>query len=145
MTFDRKEMIEKLKLELEILEKGGYAPSVHEPHRMPRVFRDSVSCPNVGLEIKVEPCSHCFLMEFVPPEHRDQDDACHYIPLNERGDTVAALNKEGGDEAIHAALRSWLEKTIARLELETLVPGNTQKVLTAGEHFLPPGRLTSTS
>ena len=63
MTFDKKEMIEKLKLELEILEKGGYAPSVREPRWMPRVFRDSVSCPNVGLEIKVEPCSHCFLME----------------------------------------------------------------------------------
>ena len=119
MTFDKKEMIEKLKLELEILEKGGYAPSVREPHWMPRVFRDSVSCPNVGLEIKVEPCSHCFLMEFVPPEHRDRDDACHYIPLNERGETVVSLSKEGGEEAIHPALRSWLQKTIFRLAEES--------------------------
>ena len=119
MRFDKREMIDKLKLELEILEKGGYAPSIHEPHRMPRVFRDSVSCPNVGLEIKIEPCSHCFLMEFVPPEHREKENACHYIPLNQRGDTVASLDWPGNEDELHSALRSWLQKTIFRLAEET--------------------------
>ena len=153
MTFDKKEMIEKLKLELEILEKGGYAPSVHEPHRTPRVFRDSVSCPNVGLEIKVEPCSSCFLMEFVPAELRDKEDACHYIPLNGRGDTVASLSKEGDEEAIHTALRSWLQRTIFRLAKEVNSPAASSKkqpiLLTAGQRrpcpFLPPGNPTGTS
>jgi hypothetical protein len=115
MRFDKKEVIDKLKLELEILEKGGYAPSVREPHWAPRLFRDSVSCPNLGLEIKVEPCSSCFLMEFVPPEHRDKEDACHYIPLNERGETAASLGKTGDSERLQDALRLWLQKTIFRL------------------------------
>jgi hypothetical protein len=125
MIFDKKEMLEKLKNELEILDKGGYEPSSYKPYRMPRVFRDSVSCPNVGLEIKIEPCSHCFLMEFVPVEHRDKENACHYIPLNERGDTVASLDRLGNEDAVHAALRSWLQETIARLarEEETSAPG----------------------
>lgn len=118
MTFDRKETIEKLKMELEILEKGGYAPSVHEPYRMPRMFRDSVSCPNVGLEIKIEPCTHCFLMDFVPPEHCDKEDACHHIPLNSWGDTVASLDRPGNEAAVHEAVRGWLQRTIARLEEE---------------------------
>jgi hypothetical protein len=119
MTFDKKEILDKLKLELDILEKGGYAPSVHKPYRMPRVFRDSVSCPNVGLEIKIEPCTHCFLMEFVPAEHCDKEDACHYIPLNARGDTLASLDRPGNEEAVQEAVRAWLKRTIARLEEET--------------------------
>jgi hypothetical protein len=115
MIFDKKEMIEKLKQELEILNKGGYEASTYKPYRMPRVFRDSVSCPNVGLEIKIEPCAHCFLMEFVPVAHREKENACHYIPLNGQGDTVASLDRPGNETAVQEALRAWLQETIARL------------------------------
>lgn len=118
MLFDKKEMLEKLQLELEILDNGGYEPSPYKPYRMPRVFRDSVSCPNVGLDIKIEPCAHCFLMEFVPREHRDKENACHHIPLNEQGDTVASLDRPGNEHAVHKALRAWLQKTIAELAEE---------------------------
>jgi hypothetical protein len=118
MKFDKKEMLEKLKKELEILDTGGYEASTYKPYRMPRVFRDSVSCPNLGLEIKIEPCTHCFLMEFVPGEHRDKENACHYIPLNERGDTVASLDRPGNETAVQEALRDWLQETIARLAEE---------------------------
>ena len=153
MKLEKNEVIDKLKLELEVLEKGGYAPSVHEPHWTPRVFRDSVSCPNLGLEIKVEPCSSCFLMEFVPSEHRDKEDACHYIPLNERGDTVASLSRQGKEEALHGALRSWLQKTMFRLAEETEPPvlfgKEAQHLLSPGERrpclLLRPGNRTSTS
>jgi hypothetical protein len=123
MLFDKKEMLEKLKFELDILDKGGYEPSPYKPYRMPRVFRDSVSCPNVGLDIKIEPCSHCFLMEFVPLEHRDEENACHYIPLNEQGDTVASLDRPGNEHELQAALRAWLQKTIAELGKESTAAG----------------------
>ena len=115
MIFEKKEMIEKLRNELEILDKGGYEPSTYKPYRMPRVFRDSVSCPNVGLDFKIEPCTHCFLMEFVPLEHRDKENACHYIPLNEQGDTVASLDRPGNESAVQEALRAWPQETIAQL------------------------------
>ena len=130
MTFDKKEMIEKLKLELGILEKGGYEPSVHEPHWMPRIFRDSVSCPNVGLDLKIEPCSHCFLIEFVPPEQRNKEDACHYIPLNRRGDTVLSLNRAGKGNELRAALRMWLQKSMFRLAEEAESPWSEEEVQT---------------
>jgi len=119
MTFDKNEMIDKLKLELEILEKGGYAPSVQEPHWAPRVFRDSVSCPNLGLDFQIAPCSDCFLTYFVPPEHRQKENPCHYIPLNGRGDTVASLSETGDNVQLQKALRTWLQKTMFRLA-ETL-------------------------
>jgi len=118
MTFDKNEIIDNLKLELEVLEKGGYAPSVVEPHWAPRVFRDSVSCPNLGLDFKVEPCSNCYLTYFVPTEHRDKETPCHHIPLNERGDTVASLSQAGDNKLLQSTLRSWLQKTIFRLAEE---------------------------
>jgi hypothetical protein len=119
VNFDKKEMIDKLKLEIEVIRKGGYYPSVREPRREPRVFRDSVTCLNVGLEEKKEPCSSCFLIEFVPPEQRDKEDPCHHIPLNKRGDTVASLQSQGaGRDTLQAALLDWLYVTLAKLEKE---------------------------
>lgn len=152
MGYGRPELIEKLKLELEVLEKGGYAPSVREPHQTQRVFRDSVSCPNLGTEVKVDPCSSCYLIAFVPQEHRDKADACHYIPLNDRGDTTISLLQKGGEEAMYTTLHAWLEKTIAQLETEEGVvpdPNQSQRILTSGERrpciLLPPGRLIAKS
>ena len=113
-------------------------------------FRDSVSCPNLGTEVKVDPCSSCYLMEFVPREHQEKADACHYIPLNERGDTTISLLQEDGEEALHAALHSWLQETIAQLELEAKVvpdPEQSKRILTAGERrpciLLAPTKLTA--
>jgi hypothetical protein len=119
MAFDKREMIDKLKLEIEVIEKGGYYPSVRDPRREQRIFRDSVSCLNVGLEKKAEPCANCYLMDFVPEEYKDLEEPCHYIPLNERGDTVASLNNNRDE--LQEALLAWLRKTIARLEAEVAV------------------------
>ena len=116
MTFDSKEMMGRLKLELAMLEKGGYYPSVREPRQEPRIFRDSITCLNVGLEEKQEPCSSCFLIQFVPPEHGQKEEPCHYIPLNQAGETVASL--QGDRDRLQAALLGWLHTTLARLEAE---------------------------
>jgi hypothetical protein len=115
-TFDKREMIEKLKLEIAMVERGGYNPSVHDPRTDPRIFRDSITCLNVGLDQKKEPCSECFLIQFVPSEHVDKEEPCHYIPLNSRGDTVASL--ENDPDRLQAALLGWLYTTLARLETE---------------------------
>ena len=115
---DKRERIEALKLEISMIRDGRYNPSVHDPHREPRFFRDSITCLNVGLEEKKEPCSKCFLDQFVPPEHRDQEIACHYIPLNDRKETIALLEKTGDRDRLEAALLTWLYNTVARLEKE---------------------------
>jgi hypothetical protein len=88
-------------------------------------------------------------MEFVPREHQDKADACHYIPLNERGDTAISLREEG-EEALHAALHSWLQDTIARLESQIVPDRNkSQRILNAGEQraclMLAPAKLAAKS
>ena len=119
MDSDKRQMIEQLKLEIEVIEKGGYSPSVREPRVEPRPFRDSVTCLNFALEDKQHECSSCFLAEFVPPELRDREgDLCHKIPLNARGDTVESLERENNRDKMRAAILSWLKTTVARLEKE---------------------------
>jgi len=119
MGMDKKEMIQQLKFEIEMIEKGGYHPSVREARRAPEIFRDSITCLNVGLEEKEHACSSCFLSEFAPPEVRNSnDDICHKIPLNEKGDTVESLKTEGDPHKLQAVVLSWLKKTVANLEKE---------------------------
>ena len=116
MKFDKRDVIEKLKLEAGILRDGGYNPSVRDPHTQPRIFRDSVTCLNVGLEVKKEPCDNCLLMLFVPPERRKLETPCHHIPLNEKGDTVASLEASGDRDKLEKTLLEWLETTVSREE-----------------------------
>jgi hypothetical protein len=122
MGFDKSEMIEQLKLEIEIIEKGGYSPSVREPRHVPEIFRESIICLNVGLEEKEHPCSSCFLSEFAPLEVRNSGgEICHKIPLNERGDTIESLKNEVDPSKLQAIVLSWLRKTVAKLEQEVVV------------------------
>jgi hypothetical protein len=122
MGIDKIEMIQQLKFEVEMIEKGGYHPSVREARREPEIFRDSITCLNVGLEEKEHACSSCFLSEFAPAEVRNSNgDICHQIPLNEKGDTVESLKAEGDPEKLQAAVLGWLKKTVAKLEQEVAV------------------------
>ena len=119
MDFDKKEMIEQLKFEIMMIEKGGYNPSVRAPRQAPEIFRDSITCLNVGLETKEHPCASCFLSEFAPAEARNsKDDLCHKIHLNDRGDTIESLKAEGDPNKLQASLLDWLKNTVAKLEHE---------------------------
>ena len=122
MEYEPKEIIEQLKLEIQILERGGYEPSVRAPRDELRIFRDSASCPNLALEQKALPCVHCWLAQFIPAKHMNTQEPCHYIPLNEKGDTVASLSDAGRREDAMKELLGWLRRTVARMALRlTLV------------------------
>ncbi|HXN99433.1 MAG TPA: hypothetical protein VN881_10200 [Candidatus Acidoferrales bacterium] len=122
MGIDKIEMIQQLKFEVEMIEKGGYHPSVREARREPEIFRDSITCLNVGLEEKEHACSSCFLSEFAPAEVRNSSgDLCHQIPLNEKGDTVESLKAEGDPDKLQSAVLGWLKQTVAKLEQEVAV------------------------
>jgi hypothetical protein len=116
MESDLKEIIEQLKLERDILKDGGYGRSVRTPWKPTTLFRDSVTCLNFGEQVKKHPCNECLLWEWVPEGEREHDIPCHFIPLNERGDTIATLEEEGDREKSEQALMDWLERTISRLE-----------------------------
>jgi hypothetical protein len=117
-AFDKKEVLEALKIELSILEGGGYGRSVRTPWHETTLFRDSVSCLNVGEKEKVHACAECFLIAHVPDRWKETDIPCHYIPLNEKGETIAELDGKGDRENTEKALAEWLRATIARLERE---------------------------
>jgi hypothetical protein len=122
MDFDKTEMIEQLKFEIEMMEKGRYYPSVREPRHNPEIFRDSITCLNVGLGEKEHACTSCFLSEFAPPEVRDSTgDICHKIPLNEKGDTIESLKAEDDPHKLQGTVLKWLKKTVAKLEEEVAV------------------------
>jgi hypothetical protein len=116
MATDLPEIIEQLKLERDILKDGGYGRSVRTPWKPTTLFRDSVTCLNFGETVKKRPCNECLLWEWVPEACRHEDIPCHFIPLNEDGDTVESLEEEGDREKAERALLGWLEKTIGRLE-----------------------------
>ena len=116
-----------LKQQLEFLDQGGYRKPLgaRQPvfcmetpveWRRSLFFEDSPSCPKE----RYEACSlemECALADFVPSEHRRETVPCRHIPLNEGGDTVASLMRGGVRQGqIEADVRSWLVKTIARLE-----------------------------
>jgi hypothetical protein len=118
MGFDKKEMIEQLNFEIEMMEKGRYYPSAGE-RREPEIFRESITCPNAGLERKTTPCSSCFLIEFVPPAMRGSEgDVCHQIPLNEKGDTIESLKAADDPYKLQATVLGWLKTTVGKLERE---------------------------
>ncbi len=118
MNADRRELIEMLKLEIEVIERGGYLPSVREPRKELKIFRDSISCPNLALEQKTTPCAHCWLAQYIPANHMDKEEPCHYIPLNDRGDTVASLVERGDAEGARRELLNWLRRRVTELERE---------------------------
>ncbi len=131
MSVHLEEIIDQLKLERSILKDGGYGSSVRTPRKEETLFRDSVTCLNVGEAEKVHPCNECILWEWSSPQHRNEDIPCHFIPLNERGDTIHSLESAGERDKAESAVLEWLDSTIAELE-EQLVRQQASVIETKG-------------
>ena len=116
MPADLKEIIDQLKLERDILKNGGYGRSVRTPWKPTKLFRDSVTCLNFDEVVKRHPCNECLLWEWVPENHHNEDLPCHYIPLNDRGDSIASLEDAGEREEAEKALLGWLDSILEHLE-----------------------------
>ena len=116
--FTKKDMIHLLKLEASIIEGGNYGRPVLLPWRGLAILRECLSCLNVaGLEYQ-RSCGSCFLLEHVPKHHRAKKIPCHYIPLNEEGDTIAAFDKRGRPNEAATVLLTWIRETIKKIEDE---------------------------
>jgi hypothetical protein len=116
MATNLRELLEQLKLERDILANGGYGRSVRTPWQATRLFRDSITCLNFGEEVKKHPCEECILWDWVPEDRRDADIPCHFIPLNEHGETIASLEFREDRDRAEEALLAWLNREIAKLE-----------------------------
>lgn len=118
MSNKRADMIRLLETELDLIESGGYGRSVREPQKPKSMFQYSVACINHWLvpEHAPDTCDGCLLLDFVPDEHKDQGVPCHYIPLNEAGETVASLEEEGDQDRLEEVVKEWIRATIKQLK-----------------------------
>jgi hypothetical protein len=137
MANDDRDLVELLKSELTLLEKGGYRQSVWAPWRTQFIFEDSPTCINYARAEGFLPCNKCPLMEFVPPDCREEKIPCRHIPLNKEGYTVDTYYRIGTHEELEAAVANWLRKTIRRLEQEhaerCATSATTRQALAAGQ------------
>ena len=116
MAKDGRDLLELLKEELDFIEMGGYGRSVRTPWLPKSIFQDSLSCLNYGYPYRAHPCSECHLIDFVAPEHRTEMVPCHFIPLDEAGDTIESLDSEENQNRTERLLKEWLRSRIAQLE-----------------------------
>jgi hypothetical protein len=120
MASDRADMIRLLEAELDLIEGGGYGESPREPRKSRPMFKDSIACIQHWFVPGQEADCHdgCVLMPFVPEKHKQEGLPCHFIPLDESGVTITALEQEGDQEQLQEAVKQWLRTTIERLKQE---------------------------
>jgi hypothetical protein len=118
MSDDKRDVLEVLKFELAFLEQGGYGRSVRTPWKATSMFQDSPSCLNSNDPARPNPCNECLLTDFVPREAREELIPCHFIPLNQQGETVDSMERHANQLEMEEALKNWLRSTIARLQRE---------------------------
>jgi len=116
MSKDERDMLDLLRSELDFIEKGGYGRDVRTPWRARSVFRDSLSCVNYALPEKAHPCNECHLLDFVDNEHQAADVPCHFIPLNEAGETIEDLEAQDNQPKLERTLKQWMRARIEEIE-----------------------------
>ena len=109
------ELLDALKDQLTFFEHGGYGHAYRSAWRPTLLIRDSPLCLN-AIFTHARPCRDCMLFPLVPAEKRSLLLPCHHIPLNQAGDTIAALYAEGTQEKLDQTFHDWLCATIKRLE-----------------------------
>jgi hypothetical protein len=118
MAKDDRDILELLKEELDFIEKGGYGRSVRTPWQPKSAFQDSLTCLNYGYPYRAHPCDDCHLLDFVSPEHQSESVPCHFIPLNEAGETIEELELEDNQAKVERTLKQWLRNKITKIEEE---------------------------
>ena len=108
------EILNLLKQELAFLERGGYGGAL--PWRPVSIFLDSPSCANRLDAERSTPCPECWLFEFVPESFHREIDPCHFIALNQDGESVHSMTPQYTQVEVVEAVRGWLRAEIRRIE-----------------------------
>ncbi len=116
MAKDDRDILELLKEELAFLEQGGYGRSVRTPWLPRSAFQDSLTCINYADPNRTHPCDECHLIDFVAREHHSEAVPCHYIALNEAGETIEDLEAKGNQTRLEATLKHWMKEKIKEIE-----------------------------
>ena len=129
MAKDDRDILELLKEELAFIEQGGYGRSVRTPWLPRSAFQDSLTCINYADPTHTHPCDECHLIDFVDLEKRDEQVPCHYIPLNEAGETIEDLEARDNQAHLESTLKLWMRAKIKEIEEARATAGRlAQKV-----------------
>lgn len=120
MSTDDRDILKVLQTELDFIEQGGYGRSVKTPWQPKSPFEDSLTCINYTHLDKAHPCAECHLIDFVPTESREEKVPCHFIQLNESGETIDNLEGEDNQQKLEEALKAWLRAKIKKIEAASL-------------------------
>jgi hypothetical protein len=123
MVKDDRDILELLKEELAFVEQGGYGRSVRTPWLPKSAFEDSLSCVNYADPERTNSCTECHLIDFVTNEHRSEEVPCHFIALNEAGETIKDLEAEGDQAKLEATLKQWMKTKIRQIEEQRAAAG----------------------
>jgi hypothetical protein len=115
MAKDNRDILELLKEELAFVEQGGYGRSVRTPWLPKSAFQDSLTCINYA-GARRHPCNECRLIDFVGSEHLSEEVPCHFIALNEAGETIEDLEAEGNQAKLEATLKQWMRFKITQMQ-----------------------------
>jgi hypothetical protein len=120
MASGKDDLIRLLEAELDFIQGGGYGRRAGQPGGDPPVFYHSLVCINHWLVPDHESECHddCILMDAVPESFKKAGLPCHFIPLNDAGDTVKSLAETGDRERLEETVKHWLRATIKRLREE---------------------------
>lgn len=116
MAKDNRDILELLREELAFIEQGGYGRSVRTPWLPKSVFQDSRTCLNYGYLDRPHPCSECHLVDLVAQDHREERVPCHFIPLNDAGETIEDLEAQNSQWRLEATLKRWMRAKIREIE-----------------------------
>jgi len=115
MSQNVREILQILRFELNYLEQGGfYRDRALLGTESP--FLGTSTCINFGDPLRTHACRECLLHTFVPDDKQNEENPCHYIPLNDSGETIAQLIEKKDPERMVKVLELWLRTTIKRLE-----------------------------
>jgi hypothetical protein len=120
MRKDERDLLEVLRHELDLVEKGWYRSSnpTGRGWRPDFIFEDSPTCINYAGKDEPHPCADCVLMQLVPPQHRSEKFPCRHISLDASGETLDSLYRHCDQQEVEETVGGWLRATIARLEEE---------------------------
>lgn len=118
MAKDNRPVLELLKDELALIEQGGYGRSVRTPWLPKSAFQDSLTCINYSDPLRTRPCSECQLIDFVANEHHSEEVPCHFIALNDAGETIEDLEAQDNQAHLEATLKQWMRTRVKQIEDE---------------------------
>ncbi len=118
MAKDDRAILELLKDELAFIEQGGYGRSVRTPWLPKSAFQDSLTCINYSDPARTRPCDECHLIDFVANEHHSEKVPCHFIALNDAGETIEDLEAQDNQAKLEATLKQWMRAKIKQIEDE---------------------------